>query len=138
MAELKTQRNKTDVLAFLNGIEDAGKRQDCLHILALMQDTAGAPPEMWGDSIIGFGSYHYKYASGQEGDWPLTGFSPRKQNITLYIMPGFDHYTDLLEKLGKFSTGKSCLYIKKLADVDLPTLRELVQKSVEHMIKTNP
>jgi hypothetical protein len=92
---------------------------------------------MWGDSIVGFGSYHYKYASGREGDWFVTGFSPRKQNLTLYIMSGFDEYERLLGKLGKHSTGKSCLYIKKIEDVDVDVLTELVKKSVEHMEKTN-
>ena len=88
---------------------------------------------MWGDSIVGFGSYHYKYKSGREGDWPMTGFSPRKRNLTLYIMPGFSEYDDLLTNLGKYKTGKSCLYINKIEDVDLDVLRELVQQSVEHM-----
>jgi len=88
---------------------------------------------MWGDSIVGFGSYHYKYKSGREGDWPMTGFSPRKRNLTLYIMPGFSEYDDLLTNLGKYKTGKSCLYINKIEDVDLDVLRELVLQSVEHM-----
>jgi len=90
---------------------------------------------MWGESIVGFGSYHYKYASGREGDWPLVGFSPRKQNLTLYIMSGFEKYEELLEKLGKFKTGKSCLYINKLKDVDIHTLRELILESVKCMRK---
>jgi hypothetical protein len=92
---------------------------------------------MWGDSIIGFGSYHYEYASGREGDWFLTGFSPRKQNLTLYLMSGFEEYDNLLKNLGKFKTGKSCLYIKKIEDVDLQTLTELVKQSVAHMEATN-
>jgi hypothetical protein len=92
---------------------------------------------MWGSSIIGFGNYHYVYASGREGDYFLTGFSPRKQNLTLYIMAGFDQYDELMKKLGKYKTGKSCLYIKKLEDIDLSTLRELVKQSVEHMAQTN-
>jgi len=94
-------------------------------------------PEMWGDSIVGFGSYHYKYASGREGDWFITGFSPRKQNLTLYIMSGFDECDQLLNKLGKHSTGKSCLYIKKIEDVDIDVLKELVKKSVGHMERNN-
>ena len=93
---------------------------------------------MWGPSIIGFGSYRYKYASGREGEWMLTGFSPRKQNLTLYIMPGFDNYDSLLAKLGKYKTGKSCLYINKLEDVDLSVLEKLVKQSVDHMVETNP
>jgi hypothetical protein len=88
---------------------------------------------MWGDSIVGFGSYHYKYKSGREGDWFLTGFSPRKQSLTLYIMSGFDEYDALLSQLGKFTTGKSCLYIKDLEDVDPGILRELVRQSAEHV-----
>jgi hypothetical protein len=137
MAELKTKRNKGDVEAFLNCIQDEKKRQDSFTVLALMKKVAGKQPEMWGDSIIGFGSYHYKYASGRECDWFVTGFSPRKQNLTLYIMPGFDKYDQLLSKLGKHSTGKSCLYIKKIEDVDMDVLKELVKQSVEHMIKTS-
>ncbi|MCG3209766.1 MAG: hypothetical protein FOGNACKC_03393 [Anaerolineae bacterium] len=137
MAELKTQPTDQNVAAFLNSIADDKKRQDCLAILGLMEQVMGAPPQMWGDSIVGFGSYHYKYASGREGDWFLTGFSPRKQNITLYIMAGFDQYDALLKKLGKFKTGKSCLYIKKLEDIDLPTLRDLVKQSAEHVARTN-
>lgn len=92
---------------------------------------------MWGDSIVGFGHYHYKYASGREGDWMLTGFAPRKRNLTLYIMSGFEEYDDLMQKLGKHSTGKSCLYINKLEDIDLDVLRELVGRSVQHMRETN-
>jgi len=103
-----------------------------------MKEVTGKEPEMWGDSIIGFGSYHYKYASGREGDWFVTGFSPRKQNLTLYIMGGFDNYDVLLGKLGKHKTGKSCLYINKLDDVDMDVLKTLVRASVEHMETTNP
>lgn len=137
MAELKTKRNKGDVQAFLNSVPDEKKRQDSFAILELMRQVTGKEPEMWGDSIVGFGSYHYKYKSGREGDWFLTGFSPRKQNITLYIMAGFDEYDKLLNKLGKHTTGKSCLYVKKIEDVDADVLKELVRQSVEHMIKTN-
>ena len=133
MAELKTKRNQGDVKAFLNSVENDKKRQDSFKILELMKQVTGKQPEMWGDSIIGFGSYHYTYASGREGDWFLTGFSPRKQNLTLYIMAGFDGYDQLLRKLGKHSTGKSCLYIKKMDDIDADVLEELVKKSVEHM-----
>ena len=133
MAELKTKRNIGDVEAFLNSVPDEKKRQDSFTILELMKQVTGKEPEMWGDSIIGFGSYHYKYASGREGDWFLTGFSPRKQNLTLYIMADFDGYDQLLSKLGKHSTGKSCLYIKKMDDVDTDVLEELVKKSVKRM-----
>jgi hypothetical protein len=135
MAELKTKQNDVSVEAFLDGIADEKKRQDCYTLLEIMQDVTGAEPGMWGDSIVGFGTYHYKYESGREGDWFLTGFSPRKQNLTLYIMAGFDQYDELVAKLGQHKTGKACLYIKKLEDIDLPTLRELIQQSVEHMRK---
>ena len=137
MADLKTKRNKGDVEAFLNSVADEKKRQDSFTILDFMKKVTGMEPEMWGDSIIGFGSYHYKYASGREGDWFLTGFSPRVQNLTLYIMAGFDNYNQLLGKLGKYSTGKSCLYIKRIEDVDMDVLKELVEQSVEHMKRTN-
>jgi hypothetical protein len=137
MAELKTKRNKGDVEAFLNSVADEKKRQDSFNILELMKKVTGKEPEMWGDSIIGFGNYHYKYASGREGDWFLTGFSPRVQNLTLYIMAGFDDYDQLLGKLGKHSTGKSCLYIKKIEDIDIDVLKELVKQSVEHMEKAS-
>jgi len=137
MAELKTQPNQQSVEDFLNNVENETKRQDSFSILELMKEETGDEPIMWGDSIVGFGKYHYKYASGREGDWFLTGFSPRVQNLTLYIMSGFDEYDELLGKLGKYSTGKSCLYIKKLEDVDQDVLRELVGKSVAHMKETN-
>ena len=101
-----------------------------------MKEITGEEPVMWGTSIIGFGSYQYKYASGREGEWFLTGFSPRKQNITLYIMSGFDQYDQLLAKLGKYKTGKSCLYINKINDIDTDVLKELVKQSVEHMVSS--
>lgn len=138
MAELKTKRNKGDVQAYLNRVENEVKRQDSFTIMELMKEVTGEEPEMWGDSIVGYGTYHYKYASGREGDWFLTGFAPRKQNLTLYIMAGFDQYDKLLGDLGKYKTGKSCLYINKLADINQDVLRELVRQSVEHMDKTNP
>ena len=137
MAELKTQKNDASVEDFLNAVEDEKKREDSLKILELMKEVTGDEPAMWGSNIIGFGSYRYKYASGREGEWFLTGFSPRKQNLTLYIMSGFDQYDSLLANLGKHSTGKSCLYVKKLEDIDLTTLKEMVKLSVDHMAKTN-
>jgi hypothetical protein len=137
MAEPKTKPNNQDVEAFLNQVENDTKRGDCYTILEIMRQATGSEPQMWGDSIVGFGKYHYRYASGSEGDWPLTGFSPRKQNLTLYIMDGFSKYDALLNKLGKYKTGKSCLYIKKMEDIDLETLRELVKLSVEHMAASN-
>lgn len=137
MAELKTKENDQSVETFLSSIEDAQKQQDCRTLIAIMQEATGAAPRMWGESIVGFGHYHYKYASGREGDWFLTGFAPRKQNLTLYIMAGFDNYEALLGRLGKHTTGKSCLYVKRLADVDMPVLTELVVESVAHMKASN-
>lgn len=138
MTTLKTRPNDQDAAAFLNEIENPQKRSDSQAILELMQRVTGEPPVMWGDSIVGFGRYHYKYASGREGDWFLTGFSPRVQNLTLYIMSGFDAYDVLLAKLGKYKTGKSCLYIKKLSEIDLDVLEALVRASVEHISSPNP
>ena len=138
MAELKTKATDASVEAFLHGVESEKKREDAFAILALMAEVTGEPPKLWGSSIIGFGSYHYKYASGHEGDACLTGFSPRKQNLVLYILAGFDQYDALMAKLGKFKTSKSCLYINKLADIDQTVLRELVTLSVVHMRATNP
>ena len=137
MAELKTKRNKGDVEAFLNSVADKKKRQDSFTVLELMKQVTGKKPEMWGDSIVGFGSYSYTNTTGRENTWFQTGFSPRKQSLTLYIMSGFDEYDKLLGKLGKHSTGKSCLYIKKIEDVDMDVLKELVRQSVEHMAKNN-
>ena len=133
MSDLKTKPNAGDVKKYLDAVEDEKKRSDSFTITALMQEVSGYEPCMWGDNIIGFGNYHYKYASGREGDWFLCGFSPRKQALTLYIMSGFELYEDLLQKLGKFKTGKSCLYVKKLEDINLEVLSELVRLSVEHM-----
>jgi len=137
MATLKTQKNDASVENFLNSVSDEKKREDSFAILKLMQEVTGEEPAMWGTSIVGFGSYHYKYTSGREGDWFLTGFSPRKNNLTLYIMAGFENYDTLMADLGKHKTGKSCLYINQLEDVDIPTLRELIQQSVIHMAESN-
>jgi hypothetical protein len=132
MAELKTKKNDASVDEFLANADPA-RQADCAKIVEIMSRATGSPPKMWGTSIVGFGQYTYKYASGREGDWMLTGFSPRKSNLTLYIMAGFSAYDDLMARLGKHSTGKSCLYVKKLDDVDLAVLERLVQASVEHM-----
>jgi hypothetical protein len=130
-AELKTQVNDASVEGFLNAVTDEQKRKDCFEILGLMAQVTKEEPKMWGASIVGFGSYHYKGASGREGDWMLTGFSPRKENLTLYIMGGFDPHQNLLKKLGKHKTSAGgCLYIKKLDDVDTEVLQELVAESV--------
>jgi hypothetical protein len=137
MAELKTQRTDASVEGFLNDVTNEKKREDSFAILELMREVTGEDPAMWGPSIVGFGSYRYRYASGREGAWPLVGFSPRKRNLTLYIMSGFDNYEALLADLGKYKTGKACLYINKLEDVDLSTLRELVRQSVDYIRETH-
>ena len=129
--ELKTKVNAASVEGFLNSVTDEQKREDCFEILKIMKQVTKEAPKMWGSSIVGFGSYHYKGASGREGDWLLTGFSPRKENLTLYIMGGFDLHKDLLKKLGKHKTSVGCLYIKKLGDVDKKVLKELVAESVK-------
>lgn len=133
MAELKTKPTHHSVTGFLGRIEDEQRRKDCQTILKLMKETTGAKPRMWGASIVGFGDYHYKYASGREGDWFMIGFSPRKHDLTLYSMAGLGRYEALLKQLGKFKRGKGCLYIKRLEDVDLNVLREFFQQSVEHL-----
>jgi len=137
MAGLKTKPTEKSVEEFLNAIPEESQRKDALAIFKLMKDVTKKKPKMWGPSIIGFGEYHYRYASGREGDWFLTGFSPRKQNLTLYIMAGFARYDDLMKKLGKYKTGKSCLYIKKVDDIDLSILRELITLSADHVAKMN-
>lgn len=133
MSELKTKPTDEKVSAFLDAIEDAQKREDSIQIAAWMKEIIQVEPKMWGPSIVGFGDYHYKYASGQQGDWFLAGFSPRKQALTLYIMTGIDNHPDLLDKLGKFTRGKGCLYIKKLKDVDTEVLKELIGASVARL-----
>lgn len=132
MAELKTKLNDASVDDFINGVEDEARREDCRTIAELMSRITGEEPKMWGASIVGFGTYHYKYASGREGDWMKMGFSPRKQNLTLYIMDGFDKYDELMAKLGKHKTGKSCLYVKRLSDIDMKVLEKLINASASH------
>jgi hypothetical protein len=127
MAEPKTTKNQASVEEFLAGVPDERRRLDAEAVCELMTEATGEPPVMWGSSIVGFGSYHYRYASGREGDWPAVGFSPRKQSLTIYVSEGFDAYRDLLGRLGPHSTGKSCLYIKRLSDVDADVLRSLVE-----------
>lgn len=129
MSEVKTKKNEASVEGFLKSVENEKRREDSFVVLDLMKEVTGEKPTMWGTSIVGFGSYHYKGASGREGDWMKVGFSPRKQNMTLYIMDGFGSYDSLLDKLGKYKTGKSCLYINKLEDVNQTVLRELVKQS---------
>jgi len=135
MAENKTRETKTSVAAFLNAIDDKLKRADAKKIAAMMRKATGKRAKMWGTAIVGFGTYHYKYESGREGDWALVGFSPRKQNLVVYIMPGFEKFPTLMRKLGKYKTGKSCLYLNKLDDVDESVLEQLIDKSVKLMCK---
>jgi hypothetical protein len=129
MAELKTRETTRSVAQFLRGV-DRSRRADCETVLDLMKRATRAEPRLWGTSIVGFGSYHYKYASGREGDWFLAGFSPRKQDLTLYLPAGFDGFPDLLERLGSYRTGKSCLYLRRLSDVDVDVLAQLIRRSV--------
>jgi hypothetical protein len=133
MAELKTKPNKVSVEKFLNSVKDEKKKADSFKVLELMKKITKEEPVMWGPSIVGFGKYHYKYASGREGDMCITGFSPRKNALTIYIMPGFEKYNSLMKQLGKYKTGKSCLYIKKLEDIDSKVLKSLITESVKYM-----
>ncbi len=138
MSELKTTPNDADARDFIEKVEDETKKQDSLRLLDMFSEITAEKPVMWGDSIIGFGKYHYKSErSSQEADWMLTAFSPRKQYLALYIMPGLERYTDLLERLGPHKTGKSCLYVKRLADVDQAVLRELIDRGFKDMKRMN-
>ncbi|MDE0419738.1 MAG: DUF1801 domain-containing protein [Gammaproteobacteria bacterium] len=130
MSDLKTQPTRASVDVFIDAVDDEGRRADCRVVAGLMAQVTGTEGVMWGSSIVGFGNYHYRYASGREGDFFEAGFSPRKRALTIYVMAGFSEYDDLLAKLGKYTTGKSCLYVKRLADVDLDVLREILTRSV--------
>ncbi len=134
-ADRKTQKTTASVKTFLEGVANDGRRKDCLALSTLMEEITGEKPAMWGTSIVGFGAYHYEYRSGQQGDWPLVGFSPRKDNLTVYIAPGLANYKELLAKLGKHKASVGCLYLKSLDDVHLPTLKTLVRQSVKDMKK---
>jgi len=131
MAEAKTKQTNASVEKFLREIPDPVKREDSMKVAAMMSEITRHKPKMWGPNIVGFGSRHYKYASGQEGDWPVVAFSPRKQNLTLYIMSGLTEDNELLKKLGQHTIGKSCLYIKRLSDIDTPTLKKLIRLSLK-------
>lgn len=133
MAENKTKPTEQSVEAFLNAVPDERKRQDSFTVLEMMKEITGMQPQMWGSSIVGFGSVHYRYDSGREGDMPIIGFSPRKQNLTLYIMVGSERYNDLLQNLGKHSTGASCLYVKRLSGIDIAVLKALIAESFRYM-----
>ena len=136
MAELKTKLTAESAETFLSKIPDEKKRKDAFAIVELMKNITKEEPRMWGSAIVGFGSYHYKGKSGREGDWMMTGFSPRKQNLTINLMSGFEAYDKLLKKLGKYKTGKSCLYITRLEDIDIKVLKELIKSSYAYMKKT--
>lgn len=128
-AEPKTKKTTASVEKFILSIDDEGRRDDCFAVLEIMKSVTKEEPAMWGTSIVGFGSHRYVYASGQEGDWPVAAFSPRKQSLTIYLTPGFEK-NPLMKKLGKYKTAKVCLYVKKLSDLHLPTLKQLIQASV--------
>lgn len=133
MSELKTKQTQADVVEFLSGLDDEQRKSDCLALLEIFKQVTNEPPKMWGSSIVGFGSYHYKYESGQQGDWPLISFSPRKQNLTIYIMSGFKEHDHIMQELGKYKTGSSCLYIKRLSDINTNKLQDLIKDSVAFM-----
>jgi len=137
MAEAKTKKNKASVKAFLNKV-NVQQREDCDVIVEMMRAATSCEPEMWGAAIIGFGSYHYVYATGREGDWMRIAVSPRKQNISIYIIDGLSKHETLLAKLGKHKIGKSCLYIKRLEDIDLKVLGRLIKQSIKNMNKLYP
>jgi hypothetical protein len=138
MSDLKTAPTEQSVDAFIGAIGDAQRRAECEAILQLMKDVTRAEPKMWGSSIVGLGSYRYQYASGRSNDWFVAGFSPRKANLTLYIQGGFDRHDELMGRLGKYTTSKSCLYIKRLSDIDLDVLRELLRESVAYVTGAQP
>lgn len=133
MAEPKTQKTNQSVRKFIEAIEDDARRLDSEALCSLIRDVTGCQPVMWGTSIVGFDEYTYTYSSGHSGTWPIVGFSPRKTNLTIYLQDGYEKYESILRKLGPHSLGKSCLYIKRLGDVDIDVLRELIRRSVEHM-----
>ena len=137
-AEAKTKATQASVRAYLDAIEDADRRKDCETLAEMMQKTTGFPPVMWGTSIVGFGSYHYQYASGHQGDACLVGFSSRKGDISIYVMAGVEGQAALLEKLGKYKAGKGCLYLKRTADVDLKVLAKMVKNAVADLQRRYP
>ena len=133
MTKNKTTQNASPVEDFINSVDNEQKRKDSWDMIALMKKITGSEPRMWGSSLVGFGSYHYKYESGREGDFFITGFSPRKAAFTVYIMPGFSEYADLMEQLGPYKTGKSCLYLKNLDVIDRGILEQIISISVDDM-----
>ncbi|MFD2924043.1 DUF1801 domain-containing protein [Halobacillus naozhouensis] len=138
MYELKTKENDNSVIEFIENVDSPKKREDAYKLLDVFTETTGYPAKMWGPSIIGFGAYHYKYASGHEGDAPLVGFSPRKAKISLYFATGDTEREQLLEDFGKHKTGKACVYINKTADIDVDVLKALINQSVKFLRETYP
>jgi hypothetical protein len=138
MTTNKTVQNDSDVMTFIAQIKDEKKREDCIEIMSMMQNITAEKPSMWGSSIIGFGCYHYRYESGREGDCMRVGLSPRAQNISVYIIPGFSEFSEHLANLGKHKVGKSCLYIKRLSDIDPTVLRDIIQRSIDMMAERYP
>jgi len=134
-AENKTQRTNAGVSAFIAKIKDPKRRGECQTLVKLMEAASGERAAMWGTSIVGFGTYHYRGRSGREGDWFITGFSPRAQALTIYVIPGVESFPVLMRGLGRYTTGKSCIYVKKLEDIDLPMLKKLVQASFKELKK---
>ena len=133
---IKTTVTRSSVKSFIDGIADEARRREARSLLALLKRATGETPRLWGESIVGFGSYHYKYATGREGDWFVTGFAPRKGSLTVYVLPGLHLHTANMRTLGKFTTGKSCIYIKRLTDVDLPTLERMAKQACADTKKT--
>ncbi len=138
MSDPKTRPTGESVAAFLAAIEDRGRREDCKALAAMMRELTGKRARMWGESIVGFGSYHYRYASGREGDWFMTGFSPRRRDLSVYVMPHLAPYEALLGKLGRHRSGACCVYLKRLDDVDRGALRELLGRALQDLARTHP
>ncbi|TRZ38215.1 DUF1801 domain-containing protein [Niallia circulans] len=138
MYELKTKETENSVIEFIEAVESVKKREDAYKLLDIFAETTNLPAKMWGPSIIGFGAYHYKYATGHEGDAPLVGFSPRKAKISLYFAPGEQKRDELLKRFGKHTTGKACVYINKVADIEIDVLKELIASSVKFLQETYP
>ena len=138
MSENKTVPTGSDVIDFLNGVENDSRREDAFRVLEIMQEITGEEPKMWGPGIVGFGTYHYKYDSGREGDFLQTGFSPRKSALTMYVMSGFSGVDNIMNRLGKYKTGKSCLYVKKLDDINLDALEDLIRGSLAYIAQKYP
>lgn len=136
MAELKTKPTRASVATFINSVDERQRRADSRKVAAMMRKATGKRAKMWGTSIVGYGTYQYTNSAGDGFEWPITGFSPRKQALTIYIMTGFSHFATLMKKLGKYKTGKSCLYIKRLSDIDEKVLQRLIDASVKRMCKT--